>query len=326
MVQQILDALITNGNDRFRANFADEALLERLRICATDSMTDGEVRDKLKMLFMQWHVAFKDQPAMNSISNLYKQFPQRKRPRPAPPPDSVSPPTSPQPAHAQMNAGSSRRGSHSLPFGNSTTITGGDSKKKDKEKYKTHQRNTSGSGKPFNLQKELPTLMDCLAKASIASTNLKNALKHLNRELQRPSENQECVKKLQEATALRKQILRFIQHVESEQWLGSLIHANEELVDAIVLYKTMDKPIEEDSDSEDIEADTQANRLSRDMAGLHFDDRTAAGPPPRPPPSASKGKLVQSLQQRQQEEEEDDEVEEDEDENNPFSDTYRVEN
>ena len=46
-------------------------------------------------------------------------------------------------------------------------------------------------------------------------------------------------------------MLRYIQLVESEQFLGSLIHANEELVEALRLFMKLDKPIEEDSDSED---------------------------------------------------------------------------
>lgn len=290
-----MDALVVNGTPRFQVSFADEALLERLRIAATDGMTDKVVKDKLRIIFMQWHSEFKDKPQLYSLANLHKQFPQRKRPRPVPPADSNSPPTSPV-------ASSSRPRSTSTPgsgFGASPPPT-------DKHKKKTHSRQGSQSNpKPFNLQKELPTLMDCLAKASMASTNLKNSLKHINREIQRPSEVQDCVSKYSEASGLRKQILRYIQNVESEQWLGSLIHANEELVDAILLFKTMDKPIEEDSDSDEWADEAVNNRnRSSSKAGISF-ERDEPGPalPQRP----GQGKF------------EDEEEEEDDDENNPFS-------
>lgn len=304
MTRQLLDLLLDNGDQRVYGNFLDEPLLERLRIAATDTMTDDEVRRRLKLLFQQWHINYKDDPRMATVANLYKQFPQRNRPRPAPPPAEVTPPQSPGP--------SSSRGHTSPP---PPAVP-----KKDKKPSKSHSRNSSAvakNEKPFNLQKELPQLMDVLAKASIASTNLKNTLKRINREIERPSENQECNKQIHEANHLRKQILRYIQHVESEQWLGSLIHANEELVDAIVLFKAMDKPIEEDSDSEgwnDIEEGSSS--VSRRMGAMSMGDRPEDRPtlPSRPPP-LPKGKSTYQ---------DDDDEEEDDDEDNPFSNRNRI--
>lgn len=42
-----------------------------------------------------------------------------------------------------------------------------------------------------------------------------------------------------------------IQHVESEQWLGSLLHANDELVTALMTFEQLDRSIDADSDSDD---------------------------------------------------------------------------
>jgi hypothetical protein len=39
--------------------------------------------------------------------------------------------------------------------------------------------------------------------------------------------------------------------VESEQWLGALIHANDELVTALMTYEQLDRSIDADSDSDD---------------------------------------------------------------------------
>jgi LAS seventeen-binding protein 5 len=49
-----------------------------------------------------------------------------------------------------------------------------------------------------------------------------------------------------------------IHHVESEQWLGALIHANDELVTALMTFEQVDRSINADSDSED-EAAEQAH-------------------------------------------------------------------
>ena len=42
-----------------------------------------------------------------------------------------------------------------------------------------------------------------------------------------------------------------IHHVEHEQWLGGLLHANDELVHALMTYEQMDQSIDADSDSDD---------------------------------------------------------------------------
>lgn len=42
-----------------------------------------------------------------------------------------------------------------------------------------------------------------------------------------------------------------IHHIESEQWLGSLLHANDELVMALMTFEQLDRSIDADSDSDD---------------------------------------------------------------------------
>ena len=115
--------------------------------------------------------------------------------------------------------------------------------KLDKHSKKSRSRN-------FNLEKEKPQLLQTIASSSVASTNLMNALRLLNREKLRVSQHAETVNRFETCKALRRQILRYIQHVESEQWLGSLINANDSLVEALMAYEILDKSVDDDSDSE----------------------------------------------------------------------------
>lgn len=46
--------------------------------------------------------------------------------------------------------------------------------------------------------------------------------------------------------------------MEAEQWLGALLHANDELVTALMTFEQLDTSIDADSDSED-EAAEQAH-------------------------------------------------------------------
>ena len=119
------------------------------------------------------------------------------------------------------------------------------------KKLKLDKHGKKSRSRTFNLEKEKPQLLQAIASSSVASTNLMNALKLLNREKLRVSEHAETVNRFETCKALRRQILRYIQHVESEQWLGSLINANDSLVEALMAYEILDKSVDDDSDSEE---------------------------------------------------------------------------
>ncbi|KAL7276397.1 hypothetical protein RUND412_000601 [Rhizina undulata] len=326
----ILDALIGNAGVRFQRSFADEPLLERLRITATDSMTDPDVKAKLKVLFGQWAVAYKNTQGCSGIANLYKQLPQRRRPKPEPQalreasPEVEKEPRSPtSPRQGPAMASSSR--SYVQPVTLGTAPNFGSTHKKTSSKSKS-------KAPPFNLEKEKPAMLQALANSSVASTNLTNALKLINREKERPSDNQEVLRRFETCKQLRRSILRYIQNVESEQWLGGLIHANEELIEALTLYEALDKPIEQDSDSDDEgwndPPSTNSSRLDlekletgvgrmtmRHRAAEDLEDERPPPMPPRPGTQAAKGKDAWY---------ESGEEEEEEDPDDPFSNKYRI--
>ncbi|KAJ3484793.1 hypothetical protein NLG97_g6970 [Lecanicillium saksenae] len=90
-----------------------------------------------------------------------------------------------------------------------------------------------------------------IAESSLASINLLNALQSINREKERISDNQTAVQRFEICKQLRRRVLRYIHHVEHEQWLGGLLHANDELVHALMTYEQLDQSIDADSDSDD---------------------------------------------------------------------------
>jgi hypothetical protein len=143
-----------------------------------------------------------------------------------------------------------------------------------------------GSHKPFNLGREKENMTNSIAQASIASTNLLNGLQLINRENERISENAEVVRRFEACKSLRRKILYFIQHVESDEWIGSLVNANDELVKALTAYEIMDRSVSDDSDSdawEDskvaIANSTAGTSTQQQLAGLTLSEET---PPPKP--------------------------------------------
>jgi LAS seventeen-binding protein 5 len=327
----ILDSLISNAGPRFQRSFADEALLERLRLLPRDEMVDADVREKCNTLYRQWAGNYKNTPGLQQISTLYKQLPQTKKLQPsqsrvireteaeAAKEARVSPPTSPTTRAPSTSFSSSSKVPPRPVAPGSTTSSSFFSRSKDKDK--------KGRGKPFNLEKEKGQLMETIASSSVASTNLLNAIKLINRENQRVSENQECRNRFETCKVLRRQILRYIQLVESEQYIGGLLSANDELVKALMAYEVMDKSIEDDSDS-DVETYLASKarferRLSdgrdaeQSMANMSLN---AAASPPKPPRPAAPKPPVQKPPTPEPESEE----EEEDDEDNPFADRNAV--
>lgn len=117
--------------------------------------------------------------------------------------------------------------------------------------------------------------------------------------------------------------------MESEQWLGSLIHANEGLVEALMAYEVLDKDLEDDSDSDaqsdeinewdSDEAESKAKGkgggVQPGFAGLTLGPKTAA--PEVMVNGRARGDDSES-------EDDDDEEEQEGDEDNPFGDVNAV--
>ncbi|KAI3321182.1 hypothetical protein HD806DRAFT_503214 [Xylariaceae sp. AK1471] len=364
----LLDGLIQNAGPRFQRTFIDEPLLERLRVCGTSDLSDPDVRKKCSELFRSWAAEYKNTPGLERVAMLYKELPRRKQvvtqdkskvlreteqdpfrdsedeaeqQQPSPPPQasqasSSRPPAShSQPMQTIQSHNHARSSSGSGSFFSSSTK---EKKKKDKSKKKS---------KPFKLEAEKESMKVAIAESSIAATNLSNALQSINREKERISENSAAVERFEVCKRLRRRILRYIHYVEDEQWLGGLLHANDELVMALMTFEQLDRSIDADSDSEDELAEqahlyrmaTEKHKQSMsptdpatpsspvtDMVGLSLNPSTSPRPsaPPRPsahskPPAPPRPASLPS----RRDDIDDDSTEEDE--NDPFADRNAVE-
>ncbi|KAK5626119.1 hypothetical protein RRF57_001834 [Xylaria bambusicola] len=364
----LLDGLIQNAGPRFQRTFIDEPLLERLRVCGTSDLSDPDVRKKCSELFRSWAAEYQNTPGLERVARLYKELPRRKQVvtqdksrvlreteqdpfrdsedeaeqnKPSPPVQASSqasssrPPVSyPQPTQTIQSYSHTRSASGGGSFFSSSSK---DKKKKDKNK----------KSKPFKLEAEKESMKATIAESSIAATNLNNALQSINRERERISENAVAVSRFEICKKLRRKILRYIHYVEDEQWLGGLLHANDELVVALMTFEQLDRSIDADSDSEDELAEqahlyrmaTEKHKQSlsptepaspsspvADMAGLSLNSNNShrRSAPPRPShPAKLPTPPPRPLSPPSRQAESDDESEEDE--NDPFADRNAVE-
>ncbi|KAL2019184.1 hypothetical protein VTK56DRAFT_9984 [Thermocarpiscus australiensis] len=344
----LLDGLIQNAGPRFQRTFADEALLERLRFCGTAELSDPEVKKKCSELFRSWAVQYKDTRGMERVANLYRELPRRKQvvtqekskvlketenPFGDDEDDDRPSPAGPSKAHSRGPSLSNPPVTGTIQ---SFAYDPKEKKKKDKKSKKS---------KPFNIEAEKEQMKTHIAEASIAATNLLNTLQTINREKERISENQIAVQRFEACKQLRRKILRYIYHVESEQWLGSLLHANDELVTALMTFEQLDRSIDADSDSDDELAEqahlyrmmtekakgkepsspTSPRSSVSGMAGLSINPPQSPRPAPPPRPSAAtKPPMLPPRPTRQTAASDDDEQEEEDDEDNPFADRNAV--
>ena len=121
-------------------------------------------------------------------------------------------------------------------------------KSKDIKLKDSHPSQTSY--KPIDFAKERSTILETIAASQQASTNLTNSLRRLNRETTHPDDDPQISQLYRQCRKLRREILIYIQRTENEEWIGTLINANEELVQSLAHYEKASKPVEQDSDSD----------------------------------------------------------------------------
>ncbi|ORY86131.1 VHS domain protein, partial [Protomyces lactucae-debilis] len=307
----LLEALVANGGKSFQRRFGDEMLLERLRTLATDPLTDKDVKIRLANMFIGWNDEFKEDPQMRAVAHLKDALPKRKKPVAA-----VRPPT---PDSEDDYVPNKSRGHSRQP---SMEASGPSTPKQPARRPQTESptANSSNSSKnkskapvKVSLEKEKPMILQTIAAANQASTNLRNALKHVNKEDASFLKMPLVIKSEKDCREQRRKVLHYVAGIESEEWVGTLLQTNDDLVAALQLFDTY-KQVATAPDSDE-EHDMDLRR--RYVDGIHGVDETHEVPPRKPTRPRAPVQASDSEYESEQSEEEEVE-EEEEDENNPF--------
>ena len=221
----LLDGLIQNAGPRFQRTFADEPLLERLRVCGTSDLSDLDVKKKCSELFRGWAAEYKNTPGLERVARLYKELPRRKqvvtqdrsrvlRETENPFHDEDDDEARSPPDHTSSPAGQSSRPSNSTSSAFGSQVTGQINSfsylQSSKDKKKKEKDKKGKKGKAFNLEAEKEQMKSTIADSSIAATDLLNALQSINREQERISENATAVQRFEECKQLRRKVLRYV--------------------------------------------------------------------------------------------------------------------
>ncbi|KAI9319923.1 hypothetical protein BX666DRAFT_1917408 [Dichotomocladium elegans] len=302
-VIEVLKLLMENTNERFRRQvLANDKMKERFELIIASSIEDIRVRKALVSCLGAVATKYKSEPGMFVLAELYESGrtrlggkpmaaarskpgaspPQPSSPRTPGPP--ASPPSSspaPVPAEPPMPPRPQPQKRLSLPPG----------PRKQDIKTKPRSSSTAGSSsnnhpsggprREFNFESAKPKIIQEVALANQHSNNLINALKLINTneerweiDLQHDARLQDYRQRCEDS---KKKIVRYARLVEDEEWIGTLLATNEELLKALQMYELMSV------------GEVPQNMPSPIGGGspVPASPTTARSPPPPPPPAAS---------------------------------------
>ncbi|KIR53498.1 hypothetical protein I315_04091 [Cryptococcus gattii Ru294] len=322
----ILRALTENAGKGFQLNWANDQLMERLRLMATDQLLDPKVKKMLLMVFHSWSLHYKDEPRMHEVAGLYRKYtghgtnPVARKPsitssttvtakqgtfdndifshdwNPAPGNRGADTYTDLAAAKAEAEERKRAREARIALEQREAEVERRERelrRKRDmaeieerrrkaaaeevenrrKLKEQGKKKNQQPKRPPFNFEKEKPQIMVAVANAIQCANNLVNACRLVNREVENVTESPKVQDNLDKAKVARRSIIKYIQLVTDEEYVGTLLDANERIVEAIQLYDRLSKPAVLDSDSEDEAGD--ASTLHKRLAAQKLEaDRT----------------------------------------------------
>ncbi|KAF8167688.1 hypothetical protein B0H34DRAFT_682695 [Crassisporium funariophilum] len=222
----ILKALVENGGQKFQSTFADGQLTDALKNIAFDSNADKRVKKKLILVLGSWRDQFKSDPSMALVAGLYQQ----------------------------CRGDGKRVGQQELAHMMGLSLTAEEKKRYEKEDAKKKAKKDRGEREraerrlkeeedrkrkkrvPFDFEKEKPKVLASIVDGSQASSNLVNAITLVNLATDSLQTNETVQDCLTIAKQVRKLVVRYIQLVENENIIGTLIETNDRLMTALEMY------------------------------------------------------------------------------------------
>ncbi|KAH9049344.1 hypothetical protein EDB84DRAFT_1556201 [Lactarius hengduanensis] len=252
----ILNALVENSGQKFQSTFADGQLTDALKNLATDPTTDPKVKKKVLAVLGSWSRQFKDDRSAAAIAGLYRQV------KPAEPPRRSA-------VEREQLAEREREAEQKRKEKKETKRKAKEERLKLEEEARrkkaapwTAPRTTNTARKPFDFEQEKAQVLTSIASASSAANNLANAITLVNTENDSLLTNERVQECLLRAKQSRKTIVRYIQLVEDEEIIGTLIETNDRIITALESYSKLSKPNVSEQDVEEVRQGLEAAEIA----------------------------------------------------------------
>ncbi|CAK5264532.1 unnamed protein product [Mycena citricolor] len=241
----ILKALVENGGHKFQTTFADGQLTDALKHLGNDAYTDKKVKKKLLLVLASWQEQFKSEPSMAGVAGLYKQVRHERSERAASMDTMGLPDGEALDREARRKAKLEREQAKLDREQAKEKQRQEEAEKRMKEaeeRRKEKERKNRPKRAPFDFEKEKPKVLHSIVEASQASSNLVNAITLVNQEKESLPDNARVQECLSQAKLVRKSIIRYIQLVENEEFIGTLIETNDRIIQALEMYDKLSVP------------------------------------------------------------------------------------
>ncbi|KAH8997314.1 hypothetical protein EDB92DRAFT_1406640 [Lactarius akahatsu] len=252
----ILNALVENSGQKFQSTFADGQLTDALKNLATDPTTDPKVKKKVLAVLGSWSRQFEDDRSAAAIAGLYRQV------KPAEPPRRSA-------VEREQLAEREREAEQKRKEKKETKRKAKEERLKLEEEARrkkaapwTTPRTTNTARKPFDFEQEKAQVLTSIASASSAANNLANAITLVNTENDSLLTNERVQECLLKAKQSRKTIVRYIQLVEDEEIIGTLIETNDRIITALESYSKLSKPNVSEQDVEEVRQGLEAAEIA----------------------------------------------------------------
>ncbi|KAF9566102.1 hypothetical protein CPC08DRAFT_128322 [Agrocybe pediades] len=205
--------------------FADGHMTDAIRLIANDPSTDRRVKKKLILVLGSWRDRYKDDPSMAVVAGLYSQCRVDSK----------------QVANHQeiVNLMGLSQSAEEKKRREKQEAKLKAKKEKEERARKEEENRRKTKRVPFDFEKDKPKVLASIVEGSQASSNLVNAITLVNLatdSLETNERVQECLAKAKQA---RKPVVRYIQLVENEDVIGTLIETNDRIVAALEMYEKL---------------------------------------------------------------------------------------
>ncbi|KAF6766616.1 hypothetical protein DFP72DRAFT_26129 [Ephemerocybe angulata] len=217
----LLKALVENCSPKFLAAFSDGTLTEALRLIGSDITVNKRVKKKLLLVLGSWKEQYASDPSMSLVAGLYKQCRVSER-REQNLYDLVG-----------LNVEEEKKRIEKQKKKEEKLALKERARKEEEERRKNKNK---PKRVPFNFERDRPKVIESISEASQASSNLINAITLVNIEKEKLQENARVQDCLAKAKQVRKSIVRYVQLVENEELIGTLIETNERIMNALEMY------------------------------------------------------------------------------------------
>ncbi|KAI9303698.1 hypothetical protein BJ944DRAFT_267992 [Cunninghamella echinulata] len=252
-VLEVLKLLMENSPQQFRQQLCNnEKMRERFEMMLSSTFESVEVKKKLLSLLGAWIEKYKGESGIRALASIYDsglaRLGKTRRVRSS----SSAQPNESQPSETSSSTVHEESKRRSLPppakpkrpeTNIVTTMTATSSKKTKPRSYSNSEGRAGSSNPTFNFATAKPKIIQEIAVANQHANQLHNALKLLNTnedrwevELQHDKRIQEYREQCEES---RKKIVKYTRLVEDEEWIGTLLSTNEELLKILDMYDIM---------------------------------------------------------------------------------------